>query len=437
MPPLTPVYSMSQPNESIWLYEGPFKLGGNDETATFRFEWLPSQRVRFDVPELANYPRDFATNMQMPASAAPANAFVLGTHIGSDRPTSLSGSVNGKLDIGPGTGLSHIIFHIPNFKECLIARNDVPPEELANDWTPNRIKMEAEGWKVTLDSIERGSAIFEKLDEVGGYQITHVGKLERTDGRCFSFAEVSQVFECLYLLLSFVRGFWVHPILPVGFDAQGGCCWERWAYWRLDSWKNRPSWCDRNCGKFAASILPGLVRRRMDPIWGHPIRLGIEWYVESNRGAVNQELSIISIQATLEMLASTLFVEDLGTVTERDHDSPRYPAHRKVRELLEWAGIPTLFPACLSNLGKVATDQGWVDGPAAFTSTRNWFGHPTRKNREKFATMTGLAISEAYTLGLWYLELVLLRLLDYQGDYGNRLNQSWVGQLEAVPWRVV
>ena len=36
---------------------------------------------------------------------------------------------------------------------------------------------------------------------------------------------------------------------------------------------------------------------------------------------------------------------------------------------------------------------------------------------------------------MWYLELAILRICNYEGTYANRLaDEHWVGQVEEVPW---
>jgi hypothetical protein len=199
---------------------------------------------------------------------------------------------------------------------------------------------------------------------------------------------------------------------------------------------------------------PGFVRRWKDPLWHEPIRLGTHFYIESNRGGGDVESAIVIVQAAMELLACTLLVEHLQKVSESDFDSKKYPAHIKIRETLVWAGIPTEMPDSLTHLSEAHAsinrkdEQRTIafkkstngkndlhDGPRIYTSTRNWIGHPTKRNREKFRSLTSPALTEAWTLGVWYLELLLLRLMDFDGLYSNRLvGQKCVGEVEPVPW---
>jgi hypothetical protein len=42
---------------------------------------------------------------------------------------------------------------------------------------------------------------------------------------------------------------------------------------------------------------------------------------------------------------------------------------------------------------------------------------------------------EAWKLGMWYIELSLLRICGFTGEYGNRLQSRWLGVVEPVPWK--
>jgi hypothetical protein len=57
--------------------------------------------------------------------------------------------------------------------------------------------------------------------------------------------------------------------------------------------------------------------------------------------------------------------------------------------------------------------------------------HPDNERRNLF---TDLYV-DAWRLGMWYLELAILRLCNYEGTYANRLaDEHWVGEVEDVPW---
>jgi len=61
--------------------------------------------------------------------------------------------------------------------------------------------------------------------------------------------------------------------------------------------------------------------------------------------------------------------------------------------------------------------------------------HPTSSNAAELQSVTPRARFEAWYLALWYVELALLKLLGYDGQYNNRLNlDGWEGEYASVPW---
>lgn len=107
-----------------------------------------------------------------------------------------------------------------------------------------------------------------------------------------------------------------------------------------------------------------------------------------------------------------------------------------VRLLLKWAGIPTGVPGSLPVLGArlgASGKAGW-EGPEILFDLRNAMVHPP-KHLDNVQWPEGEELVDAWLLGTWYLELALLRVLGYDGEYWSRvrLNRP-AGALEPVPW---
>lgn len=104
----------------------------------------------------------------------------------------------------------------------------------------------------------------------------------------------------------------------------------------------------------------------------------------------------------------------------------------RVRVLLFWLGTPRAIPSRYAELAKSLPNK--PDGPRAITEIRNTIIHPTKSNRAKRDTLSLAAIAEAWQLNMWYIELALLKLLDYQGSYFNRTQGTGSGTIDTVPW---
>jgi hypothetical protein len=85
--------------------------------------------------------------------------------------------------------------------------------------------------------------------------------------------------------------------------------------------------------------------------------------------------------------------------------------------------------SALAEISTLASQRRWLDSPHALTEIRNNITHPERPAQYSNAYF------EAWSLGLWYLELALLRICGYNGSYSNRLVAKLVGEVEDVPWR--
>ena len=72
----------------------------------------------------------------------------------------------------------------------------------------------------------------------------------------------------------------------------------------------------------------------------------------------------------------------------------------------------------------------WSDSMHAITDLRNGLVHPKENG-----PLPANAYFEAWELSLWYLDLIFLRLLKFEGKYSNRLKQRFVGHVEDVPWK--
>ncbi len=158
------------------------------------------------------------------------------------------------------------------------------------------------------------------------------------------------------------------------------------------------------------------------------IEIAIHWHVEANAQAGSIEGSIVLTQAAFELLASALPVRQHAGIAEKRFD--KLPAGERAVHLFGWAGIPTSLPAEFKDLTAVAKNAAKKDAPSAMAAIRNTITHPTPKNRRKFSKHTDQARYEAWVMSLWYLELCLLRVFEYQGRYRNRCS----GKVELVPW---
>jgi hypothetical protein len=436
---LKPIYPMSAANEPIKLYDGEIELEQGkikfSGSGSIKFDWLPRPGFRFvlDISKQEHSPQLEDGTLHLLGMGWHAKVTVLGTSVSFEKGAHQAKGIVNEFEIGQDQDVTSVIFHVVNFVDNL--GSAVRDEKGTKTWL-SRSVMEAGEWRITIDKIENYRKIFDNLKETGGFAITHVGKLERLDGGRFSGNKSAKLFEALFRYLSFCRGSWVAPILPIGFDANGARVWEIWRAWKIERWRYIPTWFNGASEEGLSKGFPGFYRLWVDEMWKESLLLSNHWYVESNMTAGGVEGSIILSQAAFELLGWAHLVEDRMALSEKGYE--KLDAADKMRLLLSTCGIPALIPPSLSTLTSSARlkENQWKDGPQALTEIRNALVHSNPAKRKKVFDENMTLVHEAWELSLWYLELILLKAMGYLGNYSNRIARvEWKGQeVEKVPW---
>lgn len=282
-------------------------------------------------------------------------------------------------------------------------------------------------WSIQLQAMVGTAKTIERLNSGGGYGITHVAELTRSDGSTFAADEAEDVLHKLYLFVSFARGAWAPVVLNAGFDTADNRVYENWGVQIGTPWESCRGWFDRNRGQALGAVYPGFCALLRDPMIGQAVSRTLYWYLRSNRGGDGPGIDsgIILSQAALELLASAYLESQKIKMPSRSR------AADQLREALRQLGIPVAIPDALAGLKEGQRQSCWQDAPEAITRIRNELVHPKRKLPIKM----GAVVPNAWSLAQWYIELLILRLSGYSGQYSNRLEASWVGEVEDVPWK--
>ena len=425
-------------NGPLSLYSGDVEFSQESVTFTAKavvcLEWLPSPQVRFEMPELPlGVSPDLVDSVTMRLEDG---RFIQGAVIRriqpsggpADQKSKASGIIGGWAGLDSASVADHALFVVPNFR-APTGRGVSFPD--GTSWAC-RHQLIGGGWSIRLDGRPDGRDVSEALDSQSGFAVTHVGRLSRTDGSAFTAREAVSVLVALNWYVSFTQGAWAGPCLPVGMTAEGGVSWRVWQVSRVAAHQFATSWLDRIHSAAFEGLFPEFMALWSDPDWEEVVRVAIHWYVEANNQAGSVEGAITLTQTALELLASALLVDKHKWVSSDGYE--KLTAADRLRLLFAWAGIPTAIPAGLGDLEAAAKADNWPDAPTAMTAIRNTITHPTRKNREKLGRHAGQVKHEVWRLGLWFLELCLLRLFEHRGVYANRLIRRYQGQVECVPW---
>ena len=278
--------------------------------------------------------------------------------------------------------------------------------------------LQAGGWEIEIAAVTALSEIEKKLKVEGGYAITHTGTVKRFDRGDFAARDVEPLLSALRLFLSFARGAFCGLTLVVGKDNNGESAWEQWGTHRVTEWSNPPpSWFDRMNGYILAEAFPGFWK-----LWENNeqlMRMVVDLYLNANLGGhgVGCHGGLMLAQAALERFSYYIKSNKAGVRIEG-----------ALRDMGISEAALRISPESCPELAVLGRIHSWEHGPHALVELRNNIVHP----KDKYRNLCQRAYYEAWNLAQWYLELTLLRKCGYEGSYGNRLSQKWVGEVEPL-----
>jgi len=434
---LEPLFDTDQPNEPFSLFRGTFYLQRDDVSeeadGEISFHWLPYPNVRFSG-KVEDLKKLDVGEVLIHVSVLSLKAKAILTSIELiDNGWVVSGSLNGGFRAGGDKPADVIDFELANFHPIIGEPVRISDGERLGA-RRSRLTFTGGGWDLVLDEVEKYNDRVKKVKAEGGYVVSTVGQLRKSDGSKITTAEADAILPGVHTFLSFARGRWCTPLFPRG-RLKDQDVWKYLGSWKVSPWKDVNSWFPRQEALQVSQAWTGFLNRWFDPNWQDPISTAIHWYVEANSNAGAIEGSIVLAQTALELMSWVILVEDNAQFSATKFDKLR--AAEKIGHLLDKQGIPLNVPSSLPALRQAANVFGSSkNGPEVFVSLRNGITHPKKSKREKERLIQTRARWETLQLGLWYLELILLRLFSYNGDYYTRLKSGFPNEVrEAVPWR--
>lgn len=450
---IKPVYHCEGVNKPIHLLSGRVEFTLDKQTVTGEGEvyldWLPRPDVRLWLyPEGASFCqlglRPFTDDkflVEFPDSNIAIDVQWANSYW-SPRPESefeVPAIAVVPFTVGAARKLDYAILHLVNFHQYWGAPiRDETDSRRVRSWA-GRLELHSSEWHITVDQCPDVQEIYDQL-QAGGYAITHTVKVERVDGKPFSPRKLENLLRPLGMFLSFTRGSWCVPVLVAGFTQKQGRVWEMWEtpdMFRIPSRPAVASWFPEHSPEAVAPLFARFCEMWESGKWHEILRMALAYYFFANAPNADREPQLITAQACLEMLAQVVLVDKERFISEEGFKN--LSAADKIRLLQSWARIPKDIPNELEMLVKAAEqEKDWYDSAGVVTGLRNLLVHPNRQKINKYfddRMPRGVAWGTTQ-IALWNIELVLLSLLGYEGDYHNRIKGLYLykGAVEPVPW---
>lgn len=334
------------------------------------------------------------------------------------------------IALDTGEALHSVDFGLVNFPDFL--KQGTIESYISDDGrkgyrVSNSIELSAPPWLVEIRAVDNIKQVRNSLSQERGFGLTHRGCIRRSDGKPFSKDSVQSMIEALILFCSFARGGYCGLTLLKGTNQSGEPAWERWGVSNVEPWKGYRSWFGILNGQILEDVFPGFWARYQGPQWNDRTRVALEWYLESNAQKALHS-SIVLSQAALERL-SFLQVGERLTAKQLGRKD-RETEGEWIARALSQTGVDCKIPPSCTALEQLRRANAFDHGPHTIVAIRNDLIHQDMS----YGILSGDVYRQAKELSLWYVEMLLLKLFDYNGIYANRMTQQWRGEVEPVPW---
>jgi hypothetical protein len=207
----------------------------------------------------------------------------------------------------------------------------------------------------------------------------------------------------------------------------------RWAAPRVNLDHTPLRWCfEGDVATALPQLAAGRAQLEADPVLAECLDRAIALHLAAN-GPEVLDVKLPVACSGLELLAWSV-LQQHGWLSTRATGSLK--AHERAQLFMKWAGIPTDLPQSMRALARRRGKLGQpMEAVELAINVRNKVVHPPDKI-SSVEWPSGDQLFEAWQLATWYLELGILRLLEYRGNYQSRLQLGgWSGQTEPVPWK--
>lgn len=319
--------------------------------------------------------------------------------------------------------VDYIDFHIVNFDKkqgTLIKYMD--------KLFAGRIEFEISGYEIIIDKrYDYKKELYEELRFKNGSIITHIGRIKRKDNKVFKSTYIFKLLDEISDTLSFLAGRYIGICMVMGYkDNQN--TFRLWKESLTTPFKYVPTWSDTIANHHNIEKYMNLMCRKLhDSYYGPALKHVVDWYIESIDN-ISIENNVVSLQIALETLSYVVVVEKNKILTDVEFE--KNTASDNIRILLDACSI--YYGKEELNLFNEYIYNKFNDGVDIFTYFRNKVVHPTRKTKR--ANLTVEDMWNILQIGTRYVELVVLYIINYKGEYSNRLNDRCYGEVEVVPW---
>lgn len=360
------------------------------------------------------------------------------TEMGFNNPGELA-SIKGTIAGRPVKGDSTIkvdaaYFYIPNLLNLSGATIKRYSGEQVQTWH-SRILFENAKYTIILDKDFEYMNKVKLLKDSGGYFFLYKGEISKKNGS-LSIDEVRDILQCFSTFLSFINGRSTSSMFTHGFY-NNEIIWVDYTSNFIEPFIGVKHWVEERQAKHLNNLWNNFNEIWRDNDGKYVLETVVGWYLDANSLNGGLHGSIVMAQSALELIYNWHVIEKQKLISGKDADN--IAASNKIRLLLSLISTDYNIPEGLRELtkfSKEADKKNQLDGPELIVQIRNAIVHSQAEKRKNLNTISFEVRKEALELYIWYIELSLLFILDYEGKYSNRCSSEVFlhSKLTPLPW---
>lgn len=424
---------MSNPNEDILIHKGEFILKKDLKTIVINgeiaFKWFPSEGVRFQGLTTEEF---YIINNW--GSLGYLDLYIEELFFGkcfittsfsqmNENQVLIGGVLTNKPLLGDSSiSVEQVKFSIPNMKlffgECLRTENQL---------LTNRFTFKFDNYTIVID--KHAKTNLDKLKKTGGYFNIYAGLLTKEKGT-ISLEEARDILYCFNNFISILNGRRVSALFLKGLS-NGNQVWIDYTTYFVEPYKFVENWTYEHSEVNYTSLFASFYKLWQNEDDRNFLEALTSWYLEVNNGFLNIEASIVKGQIALELIYNWLLIEN------NRYKVQKY-ATDKIKDLLTYLKVDFSVPANFEALQQFIEDNNDIENaPDSLVRVRNAIVHSQLAKRQRISRIETPIKLEILHLTIWYIELAIMSILEYNGMYINRCNPvGFVDDMkELVPWR--
>ena len=414
-------------DEDIIIYEGRFCIYLDKKykcSGIVYYKMISPMSINFEASIISTQEEDFDLALDYDNAILEVYGYKpVSITINTINNSNIDGYINDNSIKSKNTYVEYIDFDIINL-------NQLPGKLInyENKLFAGRIEFDINEYKVIIDKrYDYRKELNEELKLKSGNIITHVGRIFRKDKKIFKTNNIEAILDRISTSLSFMCGRYVDICFAKGYHGQKNV-YRLLREAIVTPFKFVPTWSDTIANYHNIEKYISLMCKKLEDEYYEPtIKHIIDWYIESQNN-ITLENNIISVQIALETLSYVVLVELYELLLEEEFDENS--TSKNIKMLLDVCKIPY-------GQKELYLFDDWIrskfdDGVDLVIYFRNKIVHPSRKGYK--ASLSFDDMWNIIQIGTRYVELVLLYIIGYKGEYSNRLKNRSYGEVELVPW---